>query len=157
MTQKSDGFMPREIAVTLLTSSQSKTASFRKRCYRAMEREVEPTSRSTRFTTNVPKTGSQKLQARLAKANAKQLLTWQKRTLRRGEKYQDLLFETQAKLTDAVAEDMNGLWATEEALLKQIAAHDALSEAIQNELTKRSARGIGYREPIKWTGRLIAS
>lgn len=151
------GFMPRPVAVALLTSNQSKTNSFRKRLIRATERVVEPVSRSTALNISAPKTGSQKLQSRLSKANAKQLLTWQKRTLRRGEKYQDLLFETQAKLTDAVAEDMNGLWATEEALLKQIAAHDALSEAIQNELTKRSARGIGYREPIKWTGRLIAS
>lgn len=150
LTQKSDGFMPRSIAITLLTSNQSKTNSFRKRCFRAMARVCEPVSRSTQLDISAPKTGEQKLQARLNKANAAQLHKWAKRTLARGNRYQDLLLDTQEKLTDAPAEDMNTLWAAEKALLQQIAAHDGLCEAINAELALRATRGIGYRKPIKF-------
>lgn len=142
------GFMPRPVAVALLTSNQSKTNSFRKRLIRATERVVEPVSRSTALNISAPKTGSQKLQSRLSKANAKQLLTWQKRTLARGERYQDLLFEAQAKMMNGKVEDVPELERVEKLLTQQIAAHDALSEAIHNELTTRSARGKGYKGKI---------
>lgn len=148
-TQNSNtGFMPRSIAITLLTSKYSKTNGFRKRCFHAMERVVEPVSRSTRLNVNAPKTGEQRLQARLVKSTAAQLHKWAKRTVRRGNRYQDFLSDAQT----------TGEKQPADLLQQQIAAQDALGEAIQNELTARSTRGIGYREPInKWSGRLIVS
>lgn len=149
LTQKSDGFMPRSIAITLLTSNQSKTAAFRRRCFRATEKVCEPKSRSTALNVSAPKTGAQRLQARLSKASAAQLHKWAKRTLARGERYQDLLFETQAKLMNVQPEDVPELERVEKLLTQQIVAHDGLCEAISAELTTRAARGKGYRKPIK--------
>lgn len=142
LIKKSDGYMPREIAIIFLTNKHSKTASFRRRCFHAMEKVVEPVSRSTRFNVSAPKTGSQRLQARLQKANAAQLHKWAKRTQYRGNRYQDLLFEAQA----------NGEEKLSAMLQQQIAAHDALCQAISAELTSRASRGIGYRKPIKYAG-----
>lgn len=146
-TQTSNtGFMPRSIAITLLTSRQSKTNGFKKRCFRAMERVCEPKSRSTALPVSAPKTGAQRLQQRLAKATAAQLHRWAKRTLARGNRYQDqrdnVFFEVgidaeeKEKLTDL--------------LDKQIVAHNGLIDAINAELTARSTRGVGYRQPVRF-------
>lgn len=140
------GFMPREIAVLFLTSKHSKTNGFRKRCFRALERVCEPVSRSTTLPINAPKTGAQRLQARLAKATAAQLHRWHTRTLRRGNRYQDqrdnVFFDVGS---DAAEKDK-----ITDLLDKQIAAHDALCEAINAELTARATRGIGYRKPVRF-------
>lgn len=149
-TQNSNtGFMPREIAIIFLTSKPSKTNGFRKRCFRAMGRVCEPLSRSTALPVSAAKTGAQRLQARLSKATAAQLHKWAKRPLRRGNRYSDqrddVLFE------DGIADEEKK--KIMDLLDKQVAAHDALCEAIQNELTARSTRGIGYAKPIKWSGR----
>lgn len=121
------GFMPRSIAITLLTSKQSKTNGFRKRCFRAMECVCEPLSRSTALPVSAAKTGAQRLQARLTKATAAQLHKWGKRTLRRGNRYQDFL-------SDALA---TGEKQPADLLQQQIAAHDGLCEAINTELKGR--------------------
>lgn len=144
------GFMPREVAVIFLTSKHSKTAGFRKRCFRAMERVCEPKSRSTTLSVSAPKTGAQRLQARLVKATAEQLHRWAKRTLTRGNRYEDLRFETQRDLETAPAEEMETLWAAEKTLTQQIVAHNGLIDAINAELTARSTRGVGYRQPVRF-------
>lgn len=150
-TQTSNsGFMPRNVAIALLTSNQSKTNGFRKRLFRAMEKVCEPLSRSTALPVSAPKIGAQRLQARLVKASAAQLHRWHKRTLRRGERYQDRLFETQAKLMNVKPEDVPALERVERLLTQQIQAHDGLCEAIANELTNRSARGKGYQERFRY-------
>lgn len=140
--------MPREIAITFLTSKYSKTNGFRKRCFRAMERVCEPVSRSTALPISAPKTGAQRLQARLSKANAKQLLTWHKRTLARGNNLLDV--RDKVAFTSHNPEGDGEVAGMLELLSKQIAAHDALCEAINAELTLRSTRGIGYRKPEKF-------
>lgn len=138
-TQTSNtGFMPRSIAITLLTSNQSKTASFRKRCRRAMERVSEPVSRSTALNVSAPKTGAQRLQAHLSKASVKQLVKWAKRTLVRGNRYQDLLAEIEDNAP--FESDQAQHEAQLDLLHQQIAAHDALCEAINAELTSRATR-----------------
>lgn len=151
MAQTSNtGFMPRNVAIALLTSNQSKTNGFRKRCFRAMERIVEPVSRSTALNVSAPKIGAQRLQARLAKATAAQLHRWHKRTLLRGERYQDRLFETQAKLMNVQPEYVLALERAERLLTQQIQAHDGLCQAIIDELTNRAARGKGYKQPVRY-------
>lgn len=140
------GFMPRAVAITLLTSRFSKTNGFRKRCLRATERVCEPLNRSGDAHFSAPKTGEQRLDARLKKATAAQLNRWSKRTLARGNRYQDqkdnVFFEV------GISDDEKQKIA---ALLdRQISAHDRLCEAINAELTSRSARGKGYRKPVKF-------
>lgn len=137
--------MPAEVATTLLLSGQSMTRRFRKICQMARQRIVEPVSCSTALNVSAPKTGQQRLQARLSKANVKQLLTWQTRTLRRGNRLQDARDNAFFELWSDEVEKEKAL----SMLSQQIAMHDALCEAINAELTMRSARGIGYRKPIK--------
>lgn len=131
LIKKSDGYMPREIAIIFLTNKHSKTASFRRRCFHAMEKVVEPVSRSTRFNVSAPKTGSQRLQARLAKASAAQLHKWHRRTLRRGNNLLDMRDKVSFTSDNAEAEKLV------EALNQRINMHDALCEAIQTELSRR--------------------
>jgi hypothetical protein len=141
----STGFMPKNVAIALLTSGQAMTNPFRKRCLHATERVCEPVSRSTALPVSAPKTGSQRLQARLKKATAAQLHKWAKRTLARGNRYRDQHDDVLFEMTpDPEKEQIL------ELLGKQIAAHDALCEAIQTELTSRSTRGIGYKKPVKF-------
>lgn len=145
------GFMPRSIAITLLTSSQSKTNGFRKRCFRAMEKICVPLSRSTALPVSAPKTGQQRLQSRLAKASAAQLHRWWLRTVRRGNRFQDLYSDID--LHADPSKDAQVKW-----IEQQIVSHDALCETINTELTNRAARGKGYQKPFnKWDGRLIES
>lgn len=139
LTQKSVGYMPREIAVTLLTSPQSKTAGFRKRCYRAMERVVEPVSRSTRFNISAPKTGAQRLAARLKRATAAQLHKWHRRALRRGNNLMDI--RDKVAFNSHNPEGDSEVATMLERLSKQIAAHDSFCEAITAELDFRRQRG----------------
>lgn len=138
--------MPREVAITLLTSNYSKTNGFRKRCLRATERVCEPVSRSTPLNISAPKTGEQRLDARLKKSTAAQLQKWAKRTLARGNRYMDqkdnVFFEV--GISDDEKQKIEAL------LNQQISAHDRLCEAINAELTSRSARGKGYRKPVKF-------
>lgn len=101
-----------------------------------MERVCEPLSRSTALPVSAAKTGAQRLQARLSKATAVQLHKWAKRTLRRGNRLTDIRDETE---DEKLVELAGG----------QIAAHDALGEAIIAELTLRATLGIGYRKPVK--------
>lgn len=109
-----------------------------------MECIVEPISRSTRLNISAPKTGEQRLQARLSKANAKQLLTWHKRTLRRGNNLLDM--RDKVSFTNDSEESRKLV----EVLSQRIDMHDALCEAIQAELDKRRQRGVGYRKLIKF-------
>lgn len=148
-TQMSNtGFMPRGVAITLLASNYSKTNSFRKRCLRATERVCEPVSRSTQLDISAPRTGEQRLNARLKKATAAQLNRWAKRTLARGNRYQDMLAEVEDRAPleadQAQHEAHLGL------LHQQISAHDRLGDAINLELTDRAGRGKGYRKPVKF-------
>lgn len=138
------GFMPREIAVTLLTSPQSKTNGFKKRCFRALEKVCEPQSRSTQLNVSAAKTGEQRLQSRLTKANAKQLFTWHKRTLRRANNLLDM--RDKIEFTNDNEESRKLV----EVLSQRISAYDRLCEAINAEVTARSTRGKGYRKPIKF-------
>lgn len=140
------GFMPRNVAIALLTSNQSKTNGFRKRCFRAMERVCTPLSRSTALPVSALKTGAQRLQARLVKASAAQLHRWHKRTLRRGNRLQDqrdnVFFEV--GINDEEKEKIDTM------LQQQTASHDGLCQAIIDQLTNRAARGKGYKKPLKY-------
>lgn len=131
-TETTTDQMPRETAMALLTSGQRMTASFRRTCLRATERIVEPVSRSTRMNVSAPATPMQKFERKLRNANAKQLTTWARRATRKGEKLQDLLFESQ------IAVDSK---PTLEMLERSIAEIDTISQAIKSELDNRSTRG----------------
>lgn len=126
--------IPPEVATALLLSGQSMTARFRKVCQMARQRVVEPVSRSTALNVSAPKIGAQRLQARLAKASAAQLHRWHKRTLRRGNRYQDLYSDID--LHADPSKDAQVKW-----IEQQMAAHDGLCQAIIDELTSRATRG----------------
>lgn len=123
--------MPAEVATALLLSGQSMSNRFRKVCNTAREQIVEPVSRSTRLNVSAPATPLQKFERKLRKANAKQLTTWMRRATRKGDRLQDLLFDTQASGNEKLA----GL------LQQQIEQVDAISQSIKSELDTRSTRG----------------
>lgn len=136
--------MPSEVATALLLSSQSMTNRFKKVCQAARQRIVEPVSRSTALPISAPKTGEQRLGARLKKATAAQLQKWSKRTLARGNRLMD------ARDKISFTNDSDEAKALVELLGQQISAHDRLGEALHLELTSRATRGIGYKKPIKF-------
>lgn len=123
--------MPAEVATALLLSGQSMSNRFRKVCNTAREQIVEPVSRSTRLNVSAPATPLQKFERKLRKANAKQLTTWMRRATRKGDRLQDLLFDTQASGNEKLA-----------AVLQQrIEQIDGIAQAINSELTSRASRG----------------
>lgn len=123
--------MPKEVATALLLSGQSMSSRFRKVCNTARERVCEPVSRSTALNVSAPATPMQRFERKLRKANAKQLTTWARRATRRGERLQDLLFDTQAASNEKLA-----------AVLQQrIEQIDGIAQSINSELTSRASRG----------------
>lgn len=123
--------MPAEVATALLLSGQSMSNRFRKVCNTARQRVCEPVSRSTALPISAPATPLQKFERKLRKSNAKQLTTWLRRASRKGDRLQDLLFDTQASGKEELAA----------ALQRHIAEIDAIAESIKNELDFRSTRG----------------
>lgn len=133
--------MPKEVATALPLSGQSTSNRFRKVCKTARERVCEPVSRSTRLNVSAPATPLQKFERKLRNANAKQLTTWARRASRKGERLQDILFHAQQNLYGCPERMREVLERTVEAIERQIDEIDVIAQAINSELTNRSARG----------------